>query len=429
MNQPFGTPLTDQNDMPLRMQNNPRFRGCVIAISAICLSIQHAWTAEPTWTGWLGPSRNGWVSDVEIPQVWPASLQPRWRIKVGTGYGSPLLSGGHVYQHARQNDQEVAWCIDLETGNIRWRQSEPTPFKMGGGGEQHGKGPKSCPVLADGRLFTLSITGTMIAREMETGDVVWKRDYNARFTKSHPYWGVSASPIVVDNLVIVHFGNDEQGTLVALDTATGKEVWTEGTEGASYSSPLLANFAGVPQIIDWNHNTLAGIEVATGELLWQQSFPHEGHNQNMPTPTLHQGQILLGAENRGMHSFEPQHHNGTWQVRENWHQPEVALDMSTAVMNDSLLYGFSHYNSGQLFCLNPADGKILWQSRGRFGKNVTFLSVPGHILALIDNGELKILSAQGANTKLVTSYRVAEARTLRQCVHGPECRTGCLPCA
>jgi outer membrane protein assembly factor BamB len=257
----------------------------------------------------------------------------------------------------------------------------------------------------------MSITGTLIAREIETGNVIWKRDYNARFAKSHPYWGVSASPIVVDNLVIVHFGNDERGTLVALDTATGKEVWTQGTEGTSYSSPLLADFAGVPQIIDWNHNTLAGIEVATGKLLWQQPFPHEGHNQNMPTPTIHQGQILLGAENRGLHSFEPQYNDGVWRVKENWHQPKVALDMSTAVMNDSLLYGFSHYNSGQLFCLDPADGEIVWQSRGRSGQNVMFLSVPGHILALIDNGELKILSAEGADTKLVASYRVAETST------------------
>ena len=393
------------------MQNNPRPFRWAIAISAIYLSLHSASAAEPEWTGWLGPNRNGWVSDVKLPQAWPDAIQPRWRIKVGAGYGSPLLADGHVYQHARQDDQEVAWCVDLDTGNIRWRQTEPTPFKMGGGGKQHGKGPKSCPVLADGRLFTMSITGPLIAREIETGNVIWKRDYNARFAKSHPYWGVSASPIVVDNLVIVHFGNDERGTLVALDTATGKEVWTQGTEGTSYSSPLLADFAGVPQIIDWNHNTLAGIEVATGKLLWQQPFPHEGHNQNMPTPTIHQGQILLGAENRGLHSFEPQYNDGVWRVKENWHQPKVALDMSTAVMNDSLLYGFSHYNSGQLFCLDPADGEIVWQSRGRSGQNVMFLSVPGHILALIDNGELKILSAEGADTKLVASYRVAETST------------------
>ena len=80
-------------------------------------------------------------------------------------------------------------------------------------------------------------------------------------------------------------------------------------------------------------------------------------------------------------------------------------------MNDGLLYGFSHYNSGQLFSLNPNTGEILWQSRGRSGQNVTFLSMPDHILALINDGELKIFSAAGKDTKQVASYRVADSPT------------------
>jgi outer membrane protein assembly factor BamB len=131
----------------------------------------------------------------------------------------------------------------------------------------------------------------------------------------------------------------------------------------------------------------------------------------MPTPTIHRDRILLGAENRGIHSFELQLTDKGWQVIENWHQPKLALDMSTAVMNNGLLYGFSHYNSGQLFCLNPDTGEIEWQSRGRSGQNVTFLAIPDHIVALINDGNLKIFSAAGSNTEQVASYRVADSPT------------------
>lgn len=397
--------------MALITQNKMWCLTCIAAASFLAISSPSAWTADPDWTGWLGPERNGWVDGFQPPQTWPDNLQKTWRVEVGEGYGSPLVANGHVYQHARQGDNEVTWCIDLDNGKTLWKQSEPTPFKIGGGGERHGKGPKSCPVMADGLLYTMSINGTLIARATKTGSLIWKRDYNSRFPTSHPYWGVSASPIIVGNLIVVHFGNDNRGTLVALDTTTGKEAWTQGTDGTSYSSPLITNFSGVPQIIDWNHNTLAGIDIASGAPLWTQPFPHEGHNQNMPTPTIHNGKILLGAENRGIHSFEPKLTDNGWKVTENWHQPKVALDMSTAVMNGGLFYGFSHYNSGQLFCLNPNDGEILWQSRGRAGQNVTFLSMPGHILALINDGELKIFSAAGADTQQVASYRVAENPT------------------
>ena len=376
------------------------------------LSLAVGWSqllpaAEPEWTGWLGPQRDGWVSYFQTPTQWPAKLDAVWETNVGTGYGSPLVAQGRVFQHARQAEEEVAWCIDLQTGKVLWRQTETTPFEMGGGGERHGKGPKSCPVFADGRFFTMSIVGTLIARTADTGKVIWKRDYRSVFPKSHPYWGFSASPIVVDELIIVHFGNDDAGTLVALDTSTGQEVWTQGTDGTSYSSPLLGNFAGTRQIIDWNHNTLSGVDLRSGKLLWTQPFPHESHNQNMPTPTIHEGRILLGAENRGIHCFEPVRENDRWRVKVRWQQPEVALDMSTAVMNDGLLYGFSHYNSGQLFCLDPDTGDIVWRSRGRSGQNVTFLSMPDHLVALMNDGELKIFSAAGKDTKQVASYRVS----------------------
>ena len=119
--------------------------------------------AELDWPGWLGPQRDGWVGEFQPPTQWPEKLRKSWQATVGEGYGSPIVSGGRVYQHARQNDEEVVWCIDLQTGEVVWRNSHPVPFKMGGGGEWHGKGPKSSPIFSDGRVFTMSITGDLSA--------------------------------------------------------------------------------------------------------------------------------------------------------------------------------------------------------------------------------------------------------------------------
>ena len=90
----------------------------------------------------------------------------------------------------------------------------------------------------------------------------------------------------------------------------------------------------------------------------------------------HKGTVLLGAENRGIHGLEPRLEDGVWTVRVRWHQEEVALDMSSAVVNGDLLYGFSHYDSGRIFCLDINTGKILWQGPARTGENVAFLAVP-----------------------------------------------------
>ena len=182
-----------------------------ILISGSCL-------AEVHWPGLMGPDRNGWAADFMAPEKWPEKLQRKWQVEVGTGYATPIVSKGFVYQHGREGDSEVVRCIELNSGDVRWKKSYAVPFKMGGGGERHGKGPKSCPVLADGRLFTMSITGVLSAWDIESGERLWYRDYSAKFKKGHPYWGTATSPIVDQDRVFVHFGTDDEGRLVALDT-------------------------------------------------------------------------------------------------------------------------------------------------------------------------------------------------------------------
>lgn len=364
-----------------------------------------------TWTGWLGPDRNGWVADFAAPAAWPKSLHKVWSVEVGTGYGSPLVIDNDIFQHARQGDDEVVWRLDRATGNVRWRKTFSVPFKAAGGGEYHGNGPKSSPIYSSGRLFTMSIDGTLSAWDASTGAQLWQRNYDGGLTKSHPNWGASTSPIVDRSNIIVHFGTDDAGVLVALNVASGSEVWTHGKDGPSYSSPLITEIDGVRQVVEWNHRALIGVESQTGRLLWEFPFPHVGSDQNMPTPTIHNGLILLGGENRGIHGIRPRRTDGKWSVTNEWHQKDVALDMSSAVMNGDFLYGFSHYDRGRLFCLNPQTGDILWTGPPRTGQNVMLLSAAGHIAALINSGELRILSASPGKYQPVASYQVAEGGT------------------
>ena len=79
-----------------------------LALLALCLWLSAVsaekvkpLTSEEYWPGWLGSKRNGWVNNFQPPKKWPEKLQQMWRVKVGAGYGSPLVAGGRVYQYAR----------------------------------------------------------------------------------------------------------------------------------------------------------------------------------------------------------------------------------------------------------------------------------------------------------------------------------------
>ncbi|WP_345682296.1 PQQ-binding-like beta-propeller repeat protein [Novipirellula caenicola] len=365
----------------------------------------------PAWPGFLGGDRDGWVHHFQPPAEWPESLNKKWQVEVGTGYGSPLVADDRVYQHSRQGDDEVLRCLELATGKEIWTQTYAVPFQASSGGERHGNGPKSSPILADGRIFTMSSLGEISAWDAKSGDRLWHRDYRSRFPKNHPNWGASTSPIVDGDRVVAHVGNDDEGALVALHVKTGEEIWSQGSDGAAYSSPLVVEIQGVRQIIDWNHRALVGVESQSGKALWEFPLPKYTSNQNMPTPTFHNGQILLGGENRGIYGLEPVIENGEWSVKERWFQKDVALDMSTAVINGDLLFGFSHYMKGQLFCLDTATGEVRWRGPGRSGDNVAFLSIPNHIVALFDNGKLQVIKATDGDLEEVASYQVAESST------------------
>lgn len=391
-------------------------RPLVVTVTAfLLLPVASAWQpssgADVYWPGWRGPGRDGWVSGFRPPTRWPERLERIWQVEVGTGYASPVVSGDRVYQHARQGDDEVVWCLDLDSGAVNWRQGYVTPFTMGRGAERHGKGPKSSPALADGRLFTMSITGLLSAWDADSGDLLWRRDYSSRFEKGHPYWGASTSPLVDGSRVVVHFGTDDQGALIALDVESGEEVWSHGNGGPSYASPILVEIQGRHQIVELTMRGLVSVDSESGRLLWEYAFPQVGTNQNMVTPVYHRGVVLLGGENRGIRGLEPRLEDGIWRVKERWHQEKVALDMSSAVVNDDLLYGFSHYGRGRLFCLDTKTGEVLWQGPGRTGENVMFLSIPGQVVALINDGNLQILAARGDRFETLASYRVAESPT------------------
>ena len=363
------------------------------------------------WPGWLGPNRDGRLQEFTPPKSWPESLDKAWQVEVGAGYGTPLVQGDSVFIHTRVAEQEVLQCLDLASGKVQWKQEFDVPFKIGGGGEYHGKGPKSNPLLADGRLYTLSISGVLASWDAKTGEQLWVRDYQEQFGKGHPYWGASTSPIVSGNRVMVHFGNDDIGALVAMDAKSGREIWRSGKDGTSYSSPLLADFGDVHQIVQWNHEAIVGVEIETGKELWRHPMPHLTHNQNMPTPSVYEGHVIVGGENRGMYSLQPVVENGNWSVKERWYQPKAALDMSSAVIVDGRLYGMTHYNAGQLFCLDVATGEFIWQGPPRSANNVTFLTMKGYVAALINNGNLKILRSGTAKYDEVRSYKVADDAT------------------
>jgi outer membrane protein assembly factor BamB len=124
------------------------------------------------------------------------------------------------------------------------------------------KGPNATPLVADGRLFTIGVSGIVVAWDAATGRELWRKDFSPLVDSTKLFCGTAASPVLAHGHVIVQVGSDVHGgQILALDPATGTTRWTWTTDHrwddvvsrATYASPLF--LAGDMVVRDATHLT------------------------------------------------------------------------------------------------------------------------------------------------------------------------------
>ena len=377
----------------------------VVAVSTLVVPV----AAGQEWPQWRGPNRDGAVTSFREPAAWPDALTRHWTVEVGLGYATPLLVGDRIYMYTRQDDDEVMVAIDARDGSIIWRTSYPAPFDMFPATARHRAGPKSTPAFADGRLFTLGISGIVSAFSVETGRLLWQKPAPS----VQPRYHTAMSPVVDGNLVMFHVGGHNDGALTAFDVETGDIRWSVEGDGPAYGSPMVFELGGTRQVVTFTQAHLVGVAVATGELLWRRPYttPNDTTSQ---TPILYRDTVIETGRTNGITAFRVVRRDDGWTTEDVWHTDEVSLHMSNGVVTDGVLFGLSHLNSGQYFGLDLETGQVLWRSDPRQAENAAIVRAGGTIFSLEDDAELIILRSSRTGFEPVKRYDVAMSETWAQ---------------
>ena len=362
------------------------------------------------WNQWRGPNRDGHVPGFKAPATWPKELTRKWRVTVGEGHSSPLLVGDRAYIHSRQGENEILRAISLATGKELWKKSYLARYEMHPAARSHGKGPKSTPAYAGGRLYTLGISGILTCWEARSGKILWQKQFSQQHAKTSPLYGTAMSPLLADGLLIVHVGGQNDGALTAFDPKTGAVKWRWAEDGPAYASPIVATIGGVRQLITQTQKYCAGFSLADGKLLWRQPFT-TAYEQNAVTPVVIGDLAIFGGTGKPTFALRLRQTGGKWTAVKAWETREVQMYMSSPVLSGGRLYGMSQRGRGTLFCLDAKTGKPLWTGAGRFGDNATLLDAGAVILALNTRSELHVLRKTEGKLVPVTRYRLADGAT------------------
>lgn len=378
------------------------------AIALLFFAAQLAFAQD--WPQWRGPNRDGAVSSFSEPKTWPQQLKPRWRVKVGEGYSSPVVAGGRVFVLTRQEEREVVSSLDLESGRLLWQDTNPAPYRMNPAATRHGKGPKSTPVIQDGRLYTLGISGILSCLDAATGKLRWRKDFSGQFKETSPLYGVAMSSLVDRGLLIVHVGGNDQGALTAFDTETGKVKWSWTGDGPGYASPIVVELGGTRQVVTQTQENIVGVSAAGGELLWRIPFT-TGWQQNIITPALYKDTLIFSGHDKPTMAVRVLKRGNAWSTEKVWENPELFMYMSSPVVSGDLLFGMSHKRRGQFFALDARAGATLWTTTGREGENAAILHSGVLLFILNNNAELIVARKSAKGFTPVRRYTVADSQT------------------
>jgi outer membrane protein assembly factor BamB len=318
--------------------------------------------------GFFGPHRDGIVTGAKLATDWTATPPKElWRQPIGAGWSAFAIVGGRAFTQEQRGEDEVVTSYDLRTGHLLWLHADRARFFQWQGGE----GPRATPTVDGGRVFTCGATGILQCLDAGTGKPIWSRNILTENKLENLTWGVSCSPLVFDDKVVVTTGNGAGPTVLAFHRDTGEPLWRAGTEQASYASPILATLAGRRLILSNNATSLTAHDPATGDVVL--NFPWT--DSKMPKasqPVVLPGDRVFLSAGYGMGCLAIKVEaapDGRLTATQLWKGNRMKTQFNSAALRGEYLYGL---DDGLLACVSISDGQRVWKD-GRYGSGQTLL--------------------------------------------------------
>ena len=348
--------------------------GMAVAITCAVVCLATVALDAEDWPQWRGVERDAVWRDTGLVERFPdGGLVVKWRAPVRGGFAGPAVANGRVfvldYQETpgsrTMDGHERLVVFDEKNGAQLWAQEWPAAYR-----NIHFKfaiGPRATPTVHGDRVYILGAAGMLSCFDTGTGDLVWRVDTVADYDVTVPVFGVSQSPLVEGDHLIVLLGGEPDAMVVAFDTATGAEAWRaiETTSEPGYSSPIVITAAGVRQLIVWHTAAVTSLDPATGAIWWQYDFPVPS-GLTIGTP-VRSGRYLLvtQVENGGlMLALNPDRPEARllWEgVNLNrTDRPPQGATLSTPVVSGETVYGLSSY--GEFRAVDAETGARLWST-------------------------------------------------------------------
>jgi len=334
------------------------------------------------WPQWRGPSRDGLSPETDLIDGWrEGGPKVLWRAASGDGYSAISIKEDRLYTMLGRESSEIIICLDAKSGKTFWQYSLDSKFK-----NQFGNGPRATPTVNNGIVYGISARGKLAALNSATGAEIWKKDLVAEYDAKVPNWGVSTSPLVYQNLLIVDVGGSGRNGLMAFDKKNGKVVWGTATSAPGYSAPIFFETDAAKHILNFSGKALISVNPQNGALRWSYEWITD-YDVNAATPIFIAPDKVFISTGYGKGAAMLKVSANS--VDEIWKSRAMRNHFSSSIYLNGFLFGF---DNATLKCVDANTQKTLWAKRG-FSKG-SLLYADGRLIVLGEKGKLALVEAK-----------------------------------
>lgn len=365
-------------------------------IALLALASQAMAQTAALWPQWRGPNRDGISKETGLLKQWPADGPPLiWKATgAGNGYSSFSIADGKLFTMGLRGDREFVIAFDIKTGKEAWATAHGSAFH-----NDRGNGPRGTPTVDGDRVYALGGNGQLSALDAKTGKIVWSKNVLQEFGGSNITWGISESPLVLGDKVLVNPGGPG-ASIVALNKANGAVIWKSQSDKAGYSSGIPVEINGATQVVFFTSQRAVGLDAKDGRLLWDYARP-ANNVANVATPIVRANRVFISSDygtGGGVVEIKPDN-----KAQEIWFTRDMRNHHSSSVLIGDYLYGFS---SAILTAIKFDTGEIAWRDRS-VGKG-SLVYADGNLYCFSENGVVGLVEATPTGYKEKGRFRIPQ---------------------
>lgn len=272
------------------------FVGMAIVVVLAGVGEAGEYSTDPmrNWPAWRGPLANGTAPHADPPLVWSRTKNLKWKLDLpGQSNATPIVwadkvfvvaavetdravdrlappkmepPGGYRTERPKNYYRFLVYCVDRETGRVRWKRVAAEQLPHEGHNSNHGYASGS-PTTDGRRLYVTFGSRGIFCYDLD-GNLLWKRDLGDTVTRFG--WGEGASPTLYGNSLVVNWDHEGPSALFVLDATTGRTKWkVDRDEETTWSTPLVVEHRGVKQLIVNATRRVTSYDLDSGKILWE----------------------------------------------------------------------------------------------------------------------------------------------------------------